>query len=393
MPEPTPGMPVTPSVRLDRPLGAGAMGSVWLADHLTLGSQVVVKFMSHELARSADAVQRFSREAATAFQVRHPHVVQILDHGVTGDGIPFIVMELLEGRDLGKHLEHGRLAPLEVARIVTQAGKALDRMHERGVVHRDIKPENIFLCDVGGSERFVKVLDFGVAKRADALRSTRTGAMLGTPYYMSPEQMSGARELDHRTDLWSLGVVAFFALTGRRPFDGETLARLAVAIHGGSTPSLRAHDASLPAALDAWFARACAREPAARFSTARDLSEALEAAHVPTQARTVYAAPTPVSARTEIELPTPILGVPAPARTGTAPALPAVSVPLPLPAPIPAPYIPPIEEDDDEPEPRGAVGRFVLLLLLLGAVGLGLWLYWNPWAVDQALDHLRRLFS
>ena len=141
---------VTSAIRLVRCLGQGGMGSVWIADHLALRTQVVVKFMAAELGASAEAVERFSREAAAAAQVKSPHVVQMLDHGITPEGVPFIVMEMLEGHDLGKHLEdRGRLTLTETAEIVAQVSKALVRAHERGIVHRDIKPENIFLCDVG----------------------------------------------------------------------------------------------------------------------------------------------------------------------------------------------------------------------------------------------------
>jgi eukaryotic-like serine/threonine-protein kinase len=350
------------------------MGSVWIADHLTLRSQVVVKFMADDLARRADAVERFSREAAAAFSVRHPNVVQMLDHGVT-DGTPFIVMELLEGEDLSKRIARGVLPPLEVVRIVAETGKALDRMHERGVVHRDIKPENIFLTEVGGTERFVKVLDFGIAKQADALGSTQTGAMIGTPYYMSPEQMSGRHDLDGRTDLWSLAVVAFQALTGRRPFDGETLGQVAIAVNMDQLPTMRAYNPALPVGVDAWFARACARDRTLRFPTGRAMAEALEAVLQPRAARTQYAEPTPLPDSAPRTEPVVIIATPPPAEQ--------VQVQR---APVHIPQY--VEEDDDEPEPRSL--RWVFwLVLLLAIAGGGFWLHENPWAIDQALEMLR----
>jgi eukaryotic-like serine/threonine-protein kinase len=270
---------VTPTIRLVRCLGAGGMGSVWVADHLALRTQVVVKFMAAELAASADAIERFGREAAAAAQVKSPHVVQMLDHGVTPDGVPFIAMELLEGRDLSKHLiERGRLSLAETADIVGQVAKALGRAHERGIVHRDIKPENIFLCDIGGTELFVKILDFGIAKSSDANAlsgGTRTGAMVGTPYYMSPEQLMGSRLLDPRTDLWALGVVVYQCVLGQRPFDAETFGALAIMIHSGELPQPSLVDPSLPRAFDDWFARVCARNPDARFTTAREFADSL----------------------------------------------------------------------------------------------------------------------
>ncbi len=257
------------------------MGSVWVADHLALRTQVVVKFMLNELASSPTSVARFSREAAAAANVKSPHVVQILDHGITEEKVPYIVMELLEGQDLAHRLEAPTPLSLgEVARILGQTCKALARAHERGIVHRDIKPENIFLCNMGDGEVFVKLLDFGVAKAngGEGLSATKTGAMVGTPYYMSPEQAIGLKTVDHRTDLWSLGVVAFQALTGKRPFEADNIGALVVAIHSGPIPVPSSLNPGLPPTVDAWFSRACARDAAARFSSAKEMAEQFEAA-------------------------------------------------------------------------------------------------------------------
>jgi serine/threonine-protein kinase len=276
------GMMVTPSVKLVRPLGAGGMGSVWVADHLALRTQVVVKFIANDLKNSKEATERFSREAAAAAQVKSPHVVQTFDHGFTADGVPYIVMELLEGRDLGAYLTaEGRCPPQFVVEIVAQLARALDRAHERGIVHRDIKPANIFLCDAGNNEVFVKLLDFGIAKGVDVPKmdsGTKTGAMIGSPYYMSPEQMLGSKNVDHRSDLWSVGVVAFEALTGHKPFDAETMGGLAIRIHSDPLPLPSAYVKDLPPAVDAWFHRACARPVNERFGSAREMAEALAAA-------------------------------------------------------------------------------------------------------------------
>ncbi|WP_275936751.1 serine/threonine-protein kinase [Labilithrix luteola] len=269
---------VTPSVRLVRPLGEGGMGSVWVAEHLALHTQVVVKFIANDLRDSKEATERFSREAAAAAQVKSPHVVQTFDHGLTGDGVPYIVMELLEGRDLGAYLdEHGKLAPGQVGEIIHQLSRALERAHERGIVHRDIKPGNIFLCDQGG-EVFVKLLDFGIAKGVEGPRldsNTKTGAMIGSPFYMSPEQVLGSKDLDRRTDLWSVGVVAYEALTGKRPFDAETMGGLAIKIHSEPLPLVTGVVPELPAALDTWFHKACSRNVDERFRSAKELAEAL----------------------------------------------------------------------------------------------------------------------
>jgi serine/threonine-protein kinase len=275
-------MMVTSNVRLARPLGEGGMGAVWVAEHQSLRTQVVVKFMARDLVNSADAIARFSREAAAASQVKSPHVVQMLDHGLTEDGLPYIVMELLEGHDLEQQIRaSGKLEPREVVAVVAQLARALTKAHERGIVHRDIKPSNVFLLDAGGGELFVKLLDFGIAKAAEgamAGSTTRTGSFVGSPYYMSPEQVVGAKTIDYRTDLWSLGVVAFEALTGEKPFYAETVGALALKIHRDPLPLPSKINPALPVAIDAWFARACAREASERFASAKEMAERLSIA-------------------------------------------------------------------------------------------------------------------
>jgi serine/threonine-protein kinase len=277
--EPRAGDLVTSKLRLVRPLGAGGMGSVWLADHLALHTQVVVKFIATTLQTNKEAIARFEREAASASQVKSPHVVQILDHGVSESGAPFIVMELLEGRDLAEHLEKfGRADVDAVSEIVAQLCRALTRAHERGIVHRDIKPHNIYLCDAGGGELFVKLLDFGIAKGATVEKldeSTKTGTMVGSPYYMSPEQLIGAKDIDFHTDLWSTAVVAFEAMTGTRPFEGETIGALALRIHTEAAPSASSRCDAINEATDAWFERAFQRKPQERFASAREMADAL----------------------------------------------------------------------------------------------------------------------
>ena len=273
---PAPGAMVTPSVRLVEPLRSGGMASVWVADHLTLHTRVVVKFISEQLAGNEEALTRFSREASAAAAVKSPHVVQVLDHGVV-DSSPFIVMELLEGEDLRTRLARTQVLSLvETEAIVSQTCKALGQAHRAGIVHRDIKPDNMFLCRQDDGEVFVKLLDFGIAKKDDpaTMSATRTGSVMGTPYYMSPEQVIGLKNIDLRTDLWSLGVVVFEALTGMKAFNGETLGALAVAITHGPMPVPSRCNPSLPPAFDEWFARACARDVAVRFGSAKEMSGA-----------------------------------------------------------------------------------------------------------------------
>jgi serine/threonine-protein kinase len=251
------------------------MGAVWQAEHLTLRSQVAVKFIQVDSALHAEALPRFLREAQAAASLRSPHVVQILDHGVD-DGVPYIAMELLEGETLAARLERvGHLEAGEMSRIMTQVGRAIARAHEACIIHRDLKPDNVFLVR-NDDEELVKVLDFGIAKSGDAeglgapvVADTRTGAVMGTPYYMSPEQTEGAKGADAGSDIWSLGVMAFECLLGRRPFEAETLGGLLLAICTKPMP-IPSEIAPVPAGFDAWFARACARDVKQRFSSAKE---------------------------------------------------------------------------------------------------------------------------
>jgi serine/threonine-protein kinase len=268
--------------RLVEPLGRGGMGSVWRAEHLALGTAVAVKLMDPETAQSPDFAARFRREAKAAASLRSPYVVQILDYGVD-DGTPYIAMELLEGESLAARLDRvTRLSPAETVRVVTQVCRAVAKAHELGVVHRDLKPQNIFLTQ-HDDEQIAKVLDFGVAKAiGDSLgdsrgSTTRSGTLLGTPYYMSPEQAHGAKAVDRRSDLWSLGVIAYECLLGERPFESPALGELVLKICSHELPRPSEHG-PVSARFDAWFARACNRDPAARFSSAKELAEALAAA-------------------------------------------------------------------------------------------------------------------
>jgi serine/threonine-protein kinase len=262
--------------RVERLIGRGGMGSVWAATHVSLGQRVAVKLIARRFANSRDARQRFDTEAKAAAQLRSRYVVQVYDNGVTDNGVPYIVMEHLEGESLDARVARlGRLSLPDTARILNQVGRALGRAHSVGVVHRDLKPENIFLATSQDDEGEVaKVLDFGIAKirRDEEIgSSTKTGAILGTPLYMSPEQARGLKSLDYRTDLYSLGMVAFAMLTGDAAFTGESIGDLLVAICTLPFPSVRARVPTLPWSLDGWFERACHRVPEERFQSAVDL--------------------------------------------------------------------------------------------------------------------------
>ncbi|MDI1448411.1 serine/threonine protein kinase [Polyangium sp. 6x1] len=316
--------------RLVRPLGQGSQGAVWIADHLALNTEVAVKLIDPELAKREDAVERFKREATAAAQLRSAHVVQILDHGID-EGQPFIVMELLDGEDLFERLnKRGRLSLRETSKVITQVCRALARAHAAGIVHRDLKPENVFLCN-NEDDEVVKVLDFGVAKVTDpakaTMQRTNVGTLIGTPHYMSPEQVKGISEIDYRTDLWAIGVIAYQCVVGELPFDSEGVGDLLIKISVAEPPVPSKVWKGVPPQFDTWFAKACDKDPNKRFQSARELAEALArvVASVP-EAMRGELPPRPASIRPPPVAPTSSPGTPAPTsakpKSTKAPALP-----------------------------------------------------------------------
>lgn len=278
------GLIVAGRYRLVSPLGRGAMGEVWKAIHTGLGTPVAIKVIvdaefGEQNPKRAELVTRFFREAQAAASLRSPHVVQIFDHG--DDGVPYIAMELLEGETLEQRLDRARaLSPKETAEIITQISRAVGKAHEAGIIHRDLKPGNVFLVK-NDDQEIAKVLDFGIAKvsaPADGQPRegvmTRTGSVVGTPCYMSPEQALGNKSIDFRADLWSMAIMAFECLVGRRPFDGDALGALIVQICAKPMP-IPSKIASVPVGFDGWFAKAASRDPAGRFPSAKAMADAL----------------------------------------------------------------------------------------------------------------------
>jgi serine/threonine protein kinase len=330
--------------RLTEQLGQGGMGSVWKAEHLTLHSTMAVKLIDPEIGTKPDMLERFQREAQAAASLRSPHVVQVIDYGAD-EGVPFIAMELLEGESLAARLLRlRRLSNAETVRILTHISRALARAHEAGIVHRDLKPDNVYLVPNDDHE-VAKVLDFGVAKHSKlgaGMGPTRTGLILGTPAYMSPEQAQGTKTVDVRSDLWALGVIGYECIVGKVPFESEALGDLLIKICVQPIPIPSEH-AHVPAGFDAWFARACCRDTEQRFQSAKELADALRQVLTPDADRssgsvgvdaivpggaTIAAPFSPMSPVAGSSIAPPVSGPPASGAPGSAPvsSLPPVVV-------------------------------------------------------------------
>jgi serine/threonine protein kinase len=256
------------------------MGSVWLASHLGLGIPCAVKFVEGEWRKQPEMVARFEREAKVEAQLRSPHVVHVLDHGVW-NGTPYIAMEYLEGDSLAQRLERVRRLDFAAThRLVAHVARALTRAHAIGIVHRDLKPENIFLVP-GDEGEIAKVLDFGVAKWSSDWavdNVTKTGLLVGTPLYMAPEQARGTKQIDFRADLWSLAVIIYQCLTGQLPFLSDGLGDLLAKIMFEPIPTPSVVMPSLPPEFDAWWLRAASRDVTQRFQSAKELADTLAVA-------------------------------------------------------------------------------------------------------------------
>ena len=270
--------------RVERVIGQGGMGSVWLGRHVSLGHPVAIKFVHPKLAGSSEARRRFEIEAKAAARINSRHAVKVHDHGVTDDGHPFIVMEYLEGEPLERAVKtRGPLLLPEVTTIVTQVARALEAAHEAGIVHRDLKPDNIFLArdlEAGKLGYTVKVVDFGIAKLVHddhkVVGGTQAGALLGTPHYMSPEALTSSHPVGPQSDVWSLGASAFMALCGTPPFSGEVIGEVVLKVCSAPMPVPSKVNSSVSKEFDSWFVRACARVPAQRFQSAREAAVALQ---------------------------------------------------------------------------------------------------------------------
>jgi serine/threonine-protein kinase len=267
---------------LVRVIGTGGMGAVYEAWDSRIERPVAIKFLDPDLVSDRTSIERFQREALVAGRIGHENICDVRDRGVCGEGIPYIVMELLKGRTLFELMFQEKSLPAErVVPVMLEVLAALGAAHQVGIVHRDLKPENIFLTQTADGKGKVKLLDFGVSKFLDdasMLRLTKTGTALGTPWYMSPEQALGKKDVDRRSDLWSVGVVMYEALTGQLPFKASNHSELLLQVIKESPASLREIKASISRELDAVVMKAMSKDREDRFTDADAFSRALRSA-------------------------------------------------------------------------------------------------------------------
>lgn len=281
---PTTDALVAGKYELIRLIGQGGMGSVWEGKHTSLGTRVAIKFIEMSAGNPADARDRFSVEAQAVARLQSRYVVKVHDQGVTGDLKPYLVMEYLVGESLEDRLNRvGRMPLPEVTKLLSLVGKALQKAHDQGIVHRDLKPDNVYLTSED-DEIVPKVLDFGIAKfldgsgmNASTSNRTKTGAVMGTPFYMSPEQARGLREVDHRADIWSFAVIVYRSVVGEFPFSGQAVGDLLVNICVAPIPVPSTRLPSLPPSFDRWFLRSVERDPSARFQSIAEQATELAA--------------------------------------------------------------------------------------------------------------------
>jgi hypothetical protein len=261
------------------------MGAVWLAEHPEIGRQVAIKVLRPEMIRDQQLLTRFLNEARAANAIRHPNIIEILDSGSTPEGVPYLVMELLEGESLSSRVRRMGQVPLRDALEFTyQAASALAAAHAKGIIHRDLKPDNLFVIKDAhdpGRER-IKVLDFGIAKLQTSVPGqemrTRTGTLMGTPVYMSPEQCRGTRAVDQRSDIYALGIIMFEMLAGRPPFYSEGFGDLVNMHLNVPPPPVRVFNSSVPEPIERMIARALGKTPEERQQSAAELQAEIRAA-------------------------------------------------------------------------------------------------------------------
>jgi serine/threonine-protein kinase len=265
--------------RVEKVLGVGGMGVVVQAFHEKLEQRVAIKFLLPNMLQNSDLVSRFAREARAAARIKGDHVARVIDVSTLDSGAPYMVMEFLEGQDLKQVLAaHGPFPVQALADYMLEALEGLAEAHRAGIVHRDLKPANLFLANLSDGRTSVKVLDFGISKLQNDINdpsTTSSVAMLGSPIYMSPEQVRLSRAVDHRADIWSVGATMYELATGQRPFPREAIAQMVTAILFDPVPPPSSIRPGLPPAFEAVIVRCLEKEPAARFADCGDLATAL----------------------------------------------------------------------------------------------------------------------
>ncbi len=275
-----PGTVVAGKFRIERVLGQGGMGVVFEARHLQLDQRVALKFLLPNALRQTESLARFAREARAAAAIRGEHVARVIDVGTLDTGAPYIVMEFLEGEDLARSVaERGRLSVAQALTFILQACEALVEAHAQGIIHRDLKPSNLFVTSYADGTPCLKILDFGISKLTSGsssdLNMTDTATVMGTPHYMSPEQMRSTRSVDARSDIWALGVILYELVSGEVPFKAETMPQLCSLVLESTPPRLSTLNPKIPAGLENAILRCLEKDPNGRFQNIAALASAL----------------------------------------------------------------------------------------------------------------------